>query len=262
MDFGLKNKVALITGGSEGIGAATAEILAEEGAKVAICSRTLTNQEELRRRIRKNLGVEIEICPADFSNPEDIKNFINSMAEKLGGVDILVNSVGSSMFGSFDQIPDEAWVKDINLKLLGTVRACRAVLPHMRKMGGGRIINVAGNSGKQPYNWHFPGGAANAALLNFTHALSQEVIKDKILVTAVCPGPVETRRLQKQLKSLSEIWNMPLEQSKKSFYDDCPLKRAATPEEVGNLIAFLASTKASYIAGTAVTIDGGITECI
>jgi 3-oxoacyl-[acyl-carrier protein] reductase len=262
MDYGLKNKVALITGGSEGIGAATAEILAQEGARVAICSRSLQSQEELRKKIKDKVGAEIEICSADFTNPNEINNFINLMAEKLGGVDILVNSVGSSKFGSFDEIADDSWVNDINLKLLGTVRACRAVLPHMRKMSGGRIINVAGNSGKQPYNWHFPGGAANAALLNFTNALSQEVIKDKILVTAVCPGPVETRRLQKQLKSLSEIWEMPLDQAKKSFYDDCPLKRAATAEEVGHLIAFLASDKATYIAGTAITIDGGITRCI
>lgn len=262
MDFGLKDKVALIAGGSEGIGAATAEILTQEGARVAICSRNLASQEELRKKIKEKTGAEIEICSADFSLPGDINNFINSMGDKFGGIDIFVNSVGNSMFGSFDQIPDESWVKDISVKLFGTVRACRAVLPHMRKMGGGRIIIVAGNSGKQPYNWHFPGGAANAALLNFTHALSQEVIKDKILVTSVCPGPVETRRLQRQLKTLSEIWNMPLEQSKKSFYDDCPLKRAATPEEVGNLIAFLASDRASYIAGTSVTIDGGITRCI
>jgi NAD(P)-dependent dehydrogenase (short-subunit alcohol dehydrogenase family) len=262
MDYGLKDKIALITGGSEGIGAATAEILAQEGAKVAICSRSLQSQEELRKKIKEKVGTEIEICSADFSNPNDIDNFIESMAEKMGGVDILVNSVGSSKFGSFDDIPDDSWVSDINLKLLGTVRACRAVLPHMRKMSGGRIINVAGNSGKQPYNWHFPGGAANAALLNFTNALSQEVIKDKILVTAVCPGPVETRRLQKQLKALSEIWKMPLDQAKKSFYDDCPLKRAATPEEIGHLIAFLASDKATYISGTAITIDGGITRGI
>jgi 3-oxoacyl-[acyl-carrier protein] reductase len=262
MDLGLKGKVALIAGGSEGIGAAAAEILVQEGARVAICSRTLSSQEELREKIKEKSGVEIEICSADFSKQEDINNFINTMAEKLGGVDILVNSVGSSMFGSFDQVPDDTWVKDITTKLFGTVRACRAVLPHMRKMGGGRIINVTGNSGKQPYNWHFPGGASNAALINFTHALSQEVVKDQILVTAVCPGPVETKRLQKQLKTLSELWNKPLEEAKKSFYDGCPLKRAATAEEVGYLIAFLASNKASYITGTAITIDGGITKCI
>lgn len=262
MEFGLKDKVALIAGGSEGIGAAAAEILAREGAKVGICSRNLASQEELRGKIRSELKTDIEICSADFSKNEDIQNFIDSMFNKFGKIDIFVNCVGSSMFGSFDQVPDETWVKDISVKFIGTIRACRAVIPHMRKSGGGRIIIVAGNSGKQPYNWHFPGGAANAALLNFTNAFSQEVIKDNILVNAVCPGPVETRRLQKQLKSLSDIWGKPLEQSKKEFYDECPLKRAATPEEVANLITFLASEKASYIAGTAVTIDGGITRCI
>jgi 3-oxoacyl-[acyl-carrier protein] reductase len=262
MELGLKGKIALISGGSEGIGAATAEILVREGAKVAICSRSLAGQEETRKKIKKEIGADIEIFEADFSKKEDIEKFIDTVAVKHGGIDIFVNCVGSSKFGSFDMIPDDSWVGDINVKFIGTVRACRAVLPHMKKRGEGRIIIVAGNSGKQPYNWHFPGGAANAALLNFTNSFSQEVIKDKILVTAVCPGPVETRRLQKQLKALSEIWNIPLEIAKKNFYDDCPLKRAATAEEVANLIAFLASDKASYIAGTAVTIDGGITKCI
>ena len=262
MDLGLKDKVAIIAGGSEGIGAAAAEILTEEGARVAICGRTTSSLEETRDRIKEKTGKAIEIFQADFSKNEDIIDFIDSMAAKMGGIDIFVNSVGSSMFGSFDQVPDETWVKDVSLKLFGAVRGARAVLPHMRKRGEGRIINVAGNSGKQPYNWHFPGGAANAALINFTHALSQEVVKDKILVTAVCPGPVETRRLRRQLNSLSKIWEKPLEESEESFYETCPLKRAATAEEVAYLIAFLASNKASYITGTAVTIDGGITKGI
>jgi 3-oxoacyl-[acyl-carrier protein] reductase len=262
MDLGLKGKVAIIAGGSEGIGAATAEILAEEGAVVAICSRTLSNLEDTKSRIKEKTGQVVEIFQADFSKNEDIVNYIDNMAEKLGGIDIFVNSVGSSMFGSFDQVPDEVWVKDVSLKLFGAVRSARAVIPYMRKRGEGRIINVAGNSGKQPYNWHFPGGAANAALINFTHALSQEVVKDKILVTAVCPGPVETRRLRRQLNTLSKIWDKPLEESEESFYNTCPLKRAATAEEVAYLIAFLASNKASYITGTAITIDGGITKGI
>jgi len=262
MDLGLTNKVAMVTGGSQGIGAATARLFAAEGAQVAICGRSLGALQEVACDIKQRTGTDILTVQADFTVPQDIERFVAETVRHFGGVDILVNSVGSSTFGSFDQVSNEAWEKDVNLKLLGTVRACRAILPHLRQRGGGRIVNVAGNSGKQPYNWHFPGGAANAAILNFTHALAQEVCQYNILVTAVCPGPVETRRLRKQIQALSTIWQKPLEEGEKEFYESLPLKRAATAEEIANLIVFLASEKASYISGTAVTVDGCVSRGI
>ncbi len=262
MDLGLKDRVAFISGGSQGIGAAAAKVLCEEGARVAVAARSADSLEQLAKEILERCGASILTVQADFSRPEDIQRSIGEAVTRLGGLDILVNSAGSSMFGRFHQVPDETWQGDFNLKFFGTVRACRAALPHLRKSAAGRIINVAGNSGLQPYMWHLPGGAANASLVNFTHSLAQEVIPDRILVTAVCPGPVETRRLQKQIKTMAELWQMPLEKARKDFYDGLPLKRAATAEEVAYLIAFLASDKASYISGTAVTIDGCITKGI
>lgn len=262
MDLGLTDKVAMIAGGSQGIGAATAHVLAAEGARVAVCARSLDGLKQLQDKIKEEAGKEILTVQADFSRPEEIDRFVQATVEHFGGVDILINSAGSSMFGRFEQVPDENWVGDINLKLFGAVRACRAVLPHMRRRGGGRIVNIAGNSGKQPYMWHYPGGAANAAMVNFTHALAQEVCQDKILVTVVCPGPVETRRLRKQMKTMADLWDMPLEQAEKQFYETLPLGRAATAEEVAYLVAFLVSNKASYISGTAITIDGCITKGI
>jgi 3-oxoacyl-[acyl-carrier protein] reductase len=262
MDLGLAGKVALVTGGSQGIGAATTRLLVAEGACVAACARSVDALEELACDIRRQYGQDILTVRADFSNADDISNFARSAAAHFGRVDILVNSVGSSMFGSFEQVPDKQWVKDLELKLVGTVRMCRAALTYMKATGGGRIINVAGNSGKQPYNWHFPGGAANAALVNFTNALAQEVCEYGILVTAVCPGPVETRRLRKQVQALSDLWGLPTEEGEKRFYEGLPLKRAAAPEEVAQLIVFLASDRASYISGTAITIDGAISKGI
>ncbi len=262
MDLGLREKVAFISGGSEGIGAAAAKILSEEGAKVTVAARSADRLKELAKEIRERCGASILPVQADFSRPEDIQRSIGEAAAHFGGIDILINSAGSSMFGRFHQVPDETWLGDFNLKFFGTVRACRAALPHLRKSATGRIINVAGNSGMQPYMWHLPGGAANAALVNFTHALAQEVSPDHILVTAVCPGPVETRRLQKQIKTMADLWETPLEKAEKDFYAGLPFKRAAAAEEVGYLIAFLASDKASYISGTAVTIDGCITKGI
>ncbi len=262
MDLGIKGKVAMITGASAGIGNAAARVLAEEGARISICARSLDQLERARQEIRKETDADVLITSADFNSLDDIQRFVSRTAEHYGSIDILVNSVGSSMFGSFSEVPDERWEGDIHLKLLGTVRACRAALPHMTKGGGGRIINVAGNSGKQPYRWHLPGGAANAAMLNFTHSLAEEVSSDGILVTAVCPGPVLTRRFDKQLQAFANLWGVSLEEAEKRYLESLPLGRAATPEEVANLIAFLASEKASYISGTAVTIDGCITKGI
>ncbi len=229
---------------------------------MAVAARTPEGLAELAKEIRQACGASILTVQADFARPEDIERSIDEAAEHFGGLDILVNSAGSSMFGRFHQVPDETWLGDFNLKFFGTVRACRAAVPHLRKRGGGRIVNVAGNSGMQPYMWHLPGGAANAAMVNFTHALAQELCADHILVTAVCPGPVETQRLRKQIKTMAELWQMPLEKAEKDFYAGLPFGRAATVEEVAYLIAFLASDKASYISGTAVTIDGCITKGI
>lgn len=262
MNLGLNDKVAMVAGGTQGIGAAVARVLAAEGARVAVCGRSLDGLTQIQSEIRTLTCTDILAVQADFSCPEDIERYVQETVGHFGGVDILVNSVGSSMFGSFDQVPDERWVDDINLKLFGAVRVCRAVIPHLRKRGGGRIVQVAGNSGKQPYMWHYPGGAANAALLNFTHALAQELSTHNILVTAVCPGPVETQRLRNQVAALGKLWNMPLEDAERHFYESQPLKRVATAEEVAYLIAFLVSDKASYISGTAITIDGCITKGI
>lgn len=262
MDLGLVGKVALVAGGSHGIGAATAKILAAEGACLSICGRSPEALQDAQAEIEKQFGSPVLTVQADFSSPTDIEQFIAKSADHFGGIDILVNSVGSSTFGTFAQVPDEAWIQDLNLKLLGTVRACRAVLPHLRCRGGGRIVNVAGNSGKQPYSWHFPGGAANAGLLNFTHALAQEVCPDNILVNAVCPGPVLTRRLRGQIDVTPELQGLPFEVAEKRFSENLPLGRVATPEEIAYLIAFLVSNKAGYISGTSITIDGCISKGI
>jgi NAD(P)-dependent dehydrogenase (short-subunit alcohol dehydrogenase family) len=262
MELGITGKIALIPGGSHGIGAAAARVLCQENTDVAVCARSPEGLEALQKEIKAKTGKKILTVQADFSNQEDIKRAVQETVDYFGGIDILVNSVGSSMFGRFEHVPDDRWVSDINLKLFGTVRTCREVIPHMRRRGGGRIVNIAGNSGMQPYMWHLPGGAANAAIVNFTCALAQDVCRDNILVTVICPGPVETRRLKKQIKTMSDLWEIPLEKAEKKFYDELPLKRAATADEVACLVAFLVSDLASYISGTAITIDGCITKGI
>jgi 3-oxoacyl-[acyl-carrier protein] reductase len=262
MELGLGDKVALIAGGSEGIGKAVAIALAEEGAHVSICARGSDKLEIVAEHIHNLTGREALPFVADMNSLDEIQNWVYESGQHFGRIDILVNSAGSSQFGTFDMVADESWTADINLKLIGCVRACREVLPYMRREGGGRIVNIAGNSGKTPFVWHMPGAAANAAILNFTKSLADQVIKDNILVTAVCPGPVHTTRLDNQMQALAEVWGMSLEEAWKKFKRDLPMGRPATSDEVASLVAFLVSDKAQYITGTSITIDGGITSGI
>ena len=187
---------------------------------------------------------------------------MNSAAAQLGGVDIVINNAGASIFAELFDIPDERWLKDIELKLLSYVRTSRAAIPHLREAGGGRIINVGGNAGRQPLPYHLPGGASNAGVLNFTRAMGEYLAKDRIAVIACAPGPVKTARFEKQLAANAKNWGISVEEAEARFVADLPLGYVPTAEEVAGVIVFLASPRAAYITGTTLTVDGGITKGI
>ena len=149
MDLGLKGKIAVVTGGTDGIGKAAALIYAKEGAKVAICARTQANLDKTAAEI-KALGGEVLAVSADMSKSADIQRFMDAVVKQFGGIDILVNNAGLSMRGKFLEITDEKWQDDIELKVFGAIRCCRLAIPHMKKRGGGRIVNISISSAKQP----------------------------------------------------------------------------------------------------------------
>ena len=190
-----------------------------------------------------------------------IEGFVAEAANELGGIDIVVNNAGTSAFATLFELPDERWIADLELKLLGYVRVARAAIPHMRG-GGGRIINVAGNAGKQPLPYHLPGGAANAGVVNFTVALAQQVAEFGIHVIAIAPGPVRTARFEKQVGELAREWGVAPKEAERRFVDGLPLKRVPSADEIAGIITFLASERAAYMTGTTVTADGGITRGI
>jgi NAD(P)-dependent dehydrogenase (short-subunit alcohol dehydrogenase family) len=253
VDLGLKGKVAVVTGGSEGIGKATALRLAEEGAHVAICARRKEPLDDVAADIQK-FGVQGLAIAADMSKAADIERFMKAVIERFGRVDILVNNAGTSKRGAFLELSDEEWSADIELKVFGAIRCTRLAVPHMKKNGGGRIVNITISSAKQPGAQSYPTSVSRAAGLAITKALSKEYAADNILVNTVCIGKIKSGQHERRYKREG--------QSADDYYatasKDIPMGRVGEAEEVANVIAFLVSGAASYVTGSSINLDGGI----
>ncbi len=253
MQLGLEGKVVLVTGGSQGIGRATAWGFVEEGASVAICARGQEGIDETIAaapgRGRDNmLGIA-----ADLTQGADILRVAESVRDRFGSIDILINNAGSARPGSFLEITDEAWLEDWTLKFFGYMRMARAVLPIMKTQGGGVIVNVIGTGGLRPVAGYMVGGAANAALNHFTKALADEGAEASVRVVGINPGPILTERLLLFLDTLAPGGGS----REETLRNMTPLGRAGEPKEVADLALFLASPRAAFIHGANITIDGG-----
>jgi 3-oxoacyl-[acyl-carrier protein] reductase len=253
VELGLKGKVAIVTGGTEGIGKATALRLAQEGAHVAICARRKELVDDVGAEIQK-FGVQTVAMAADMSKAADIERFMKAVVDRFGRVDILVNNAGTSMRGAFLEVSDDMWSSDLELKVFGAIRCTRLAVPHMKKQGGGRIINITISSAKQPGAQSMPTSVSRAAGLAITKALSKEFAVDNILVNTVCIGKIKSgqheRRYKKDGISADEYYSR--------MAKDIPMKRVGEAEEVANVIAFLVSDAASYVTGSSINLDGGI----
>jgi 3-oxoacyl-[acyl-carrier protein] reductase len=253
LELGLKGKVAAVTGGTEGIGRATALRLAQEGASVAICARRQELLDKTAAELRKT-GAQVLAVSADMSKAADIDRFMKTVIERFGRIDILVNNAGTSARGKFLEIEDKAWNADLELKVFGAIRCTRLAVPHMKKQGGGRIINITISSAKQPGAESYPTSVSRAAGLALTKALSKEYAASNILVNTVCIGKIKSgqheRRYAKQGISADDYY--------RETAKDRPLGRVGEADEVANVIAFLASSGASYVTGTSVNLDGGM----
>jgi len=253
VELGLKGKVAIITGATEGIGRATALKLAGEGASVAICARKQEPLDRTSAEIRKT-GSEVLAVSADMSKKADIERFMKAVIDRFGRIDILVNNAGTSMRGKFLELDDDKWSSDIELKVFGAIRCTRLAVPHMKKQGGGRIVNITISSAKQPGAESYPTSVSRAAGLALTKALSKEYAADNIRVNTVCIGKIKSgqheRRYTREGRSAEEYY--------KETSKDIPLGRVGEAEEVANVITFLVSDAASYVTGTSVNLDGGI----
>jgi 3-oxoacyl-[acyl-carrier protein] reductase len=258
MDLGLDDKVALITGGSKGIGRATAMRMLNEGAQVLICGRSRDALDDAVRESRKIAGARIAAVQADLTNPDDISLVAKTCLGEFGRIDILVNNAGSAKPGRLLELGDEVWWDDYSLKLFGYVRMTREVMPHLQKQRSGVIIHVLGGGGLMPSAGYLTGGSVNAALLHFAKAMADEGAPYGVRSVGVNPGPIDTERY----RLFAWPKDAPNEEAamklyRKALAASSPLGRPGRPEEVADLIAYLASPRADFITGTSVTIDGG-----
>ena len=252
LDLGLTGKIAIVTGGSDGLGRAAAERLVREGAKVAICARRKDHLERAADEIRKATSGEVLAQVGDVTKPDHVEALVNAVIARWGGVDILLNNAGTSAAAGFEQLDDAAWWADLDLKLMGAIRFCRLVIPHMKKRGGGRIVNVTTVGGKAPAPRSLPTSVSRAAGINLTKSLAHEFAKDRILVNTICIGLVRTAQMAARAKG-GDIEGHYAELAKR-----VPVGRVAEAAEFGDLVAFLVSARAGYITGTAVNFDGGM----
>jgi len=254
MELALRGKTAIVTGGSKGIGRATALGLAAEGASVLVCARGREALDETAGLARQNEGARVAALQADLTKPDDIRRVAARCVEEFGGIDILVNNAGSARPGEFQRISDADWLDDWQLKFFGYVRMAREVLPHMERGGGGVIVNVIGTGGLAPSRGYMVGGSANAALNHFTKALAQEGAERGVRVVGINPGPILTERLRIFVGRAAQARAQSVEEALRHI---TPLKRPGRPEEVADLILFLVSARAAFIHGANITIDGG-----
>ncbi len=257
MDLGLNGKVAIVAAASQGLGRASAQALAREGAKVAILSR----REEALKQVAAEIGAALPLR-CDLSRAGDIEAAVETVTRELGPVSILVNNCGGPPAGIFDSITEEQWRASFEQVFMSALRLTRGVLPMMRAARWGRIINILSSSVQQPIAGLMISNAFRPALAGWAKALSAEVARDNILVTSVMPGRIYTARTDELDNATAQRTGKPLEQVRVEKVAPVPMKRYGTPEEFGSVVAFLASERASYLTGSLVRVDGGMVASI
>ena len=258
MDLGLKNKVALITGGSVGIGLAIAHGLASEGAQIVICARGGERVKKESEQLKQKYGVDSMGVKTDVTNPEDINELVNVVTEIFGGIDILINNAGTGSEETILGAEDERWQYYWDLHVMAAVRLSRSLAPVMAERGGGVILNNASICATQPLYYEPIYNTTKAALVMFSKCLANELIPLNIRVNTVNPGLVLTPDWVKTAKLLTAdqdmSWDAYLDKIAK---DNAPIGRFASPEEIANFFVFLCSERASYSVGSTYYIDGG-----
>jgi 3-oxoacyl-[acyl-carrier protein] reductase len=262
MNFGLKNKIAIVTAASQGLGKASALALAQEGATVVMCSRRKKEITEAADDIRNGTGAVIVPQTADVTQPDDIQRLVRETKQQFGTIHVLVNNAGGPPVGDILTLTDEDWRKGHELTLMSMVRLTRAVLPFMIQQRWGRIITITSVAAKQPINELLLSSAIRPGILGLTKVLANQYAKENITVNTVCPGHVLTKRQEDLAASRAAARNISIQQYLEETANTIPAGRLGNPEEIGHVVAFLASEQASYVNGINLLVDGSAAKGI
>jgi 3-oxoacyl-[acyl-carrier protein] reductase len=256
MDLGLKGKRALVMAASRGLGYASARALAAEGCDLVVCSRDETRINEAAETIRRATGVRVHAIAADVSGEPEAAKLVEATVAHLGGLDVVVHNAGGPPAGQFLSMTEAQWQKAFEQNLLSLVRVVNAAVPELKRAGGGRIITIASSSVKQPIPNLVLSNALRAGVWGLAKTLARELAPFGILVNVVAPGRIQTERIDELDQANATRTGRPVDEIRQESIATIPLGRLGRPEELGNLVAFLASGAASYITGQAIMVDG------
>ena len=262
MDLELTDKVAIVGGASKGLGRACAEVLAEEGCRVTICSRSRDDLEKAAKDIRSATGRDVLAFAGDMDRPETIRALVAATVERFGRIDVLVNNSGGPPLAQAQSASEEQWATAVERSLFFFARMCRDALPHLKAAGAGRIINILASTVYQPIPNLVLSGVTRMGVVAFAKTLADEVGRDGILVNNVCPGSIMSERMRSNVTARAKQLGITLEEALAQRAAETAVGRVGEPRELANLVAFLASGKSSYITGTTILVDGGLVRSV
>ena len=257
MNFGIRDRVAIVAAASSGLGKATALELAAEGARVVINARNEEQLQNAANEVRSTTGSDVLTIPGDVTNEADVNRLISETKNRFGSIDILVANAGGPPAGFLDDFDAQHFRDAVELNLISTINLCRLAVPHMRERRWGRIIAITSIAAKQPVENLILSNTARAGVLGFLKSLSQQIAADGITVNTVCPGYHLTERLKSLSTSIAQKEGVNVEEVYARWAASTPMKRIGDPREFGAVVAFLCSERASYLTGTVIQIDGG-----
>jgi 3-oxoacyl-[acyl-carrier protein] reductase len=262
MDLELKGRVAIVGGASKGLGRACAQVLAAEGATVALCSRSQQDLEKAAQEIRDSTGTPVFAFAGDLDQPMTIRALVAATVERFGRLDILVNNSGGPPLAQAADATEEQWATAIQRSLLFFARMSREALPHLKRSGRGRIVNILASTVYQPIPNLTLSGVTRLGVVAYAKSLADEVGRDGVLVNNVCPGSLLTERMQSNVAARARQLGISMEQALEARAAETAVGRVGDPMEMAYLVAFLASSRSSYITGTTMLVDGGLVRSV
>jgi 3-oxoacyl-[acyl-carrier protein] reductase len=262
MDLGLKGKAAVVAGASKGMGRAVAHGLAAEGVRVALLARDPAALERAASEIARATGGEAVAIPTDVTKRDQVDRAVDQAASRFGRLDVLVTNAGGPPPGTFDTATDEAWQAAFELNHLSTVRLIRAALPHLKRSGAGRIVNIQSTSIKQPIEGLMLSNGVRPGVQGLARTLADEVARGGITVNTILPGRIKTDRFFSVVESRARQTGAPRDEVLKGIESQIPVGYAGDPEDIAHVVVFLASDRARYVTGQAIAVDGGATRAL